>query len=56
MKKVESLLNANRSQSLLLLIIIVLGLIIRVMYLGRNSLWLDEANSLRVALLGQQAL
>ncbi len=32
------------------------GLGIRLLFLGRNSFWLDEANSLRVTLLGQQAL
>lgn len=56
MKKHESLLDVNRSQYLTLFIISVLGLSIRLLFLGSKSLWLDEANSLRVALLGQEML
>ena len=56
MKKPESLLNINLSPQIILFIIIMFGLGIRLFYLGRNSFWLDEANSLRVTLLGQQAL
>ena len=44
------------SKGLILFLFFVSGLALRLTFLGSKSLWLDEANSLRVAEMGQAAL
>ena len=56
MKKSRPSLDAKHPHWLGLLTVVILGLSIRLLFLGSKSVWLDEANGLGVALLGQQAL
>lgn len=48
--------TCNRRSYTLLLLVFLVGLAFRVVLLGSKSLWLDEANSLRVAQIGQELL
>ena len=49
-------LDARQRALALLLLFVLLALDVRLLGLGSKSLWLDEANSIRVAKLGQAEL